>query len=210
MSEQNWDNQIGGNHYRTTEGEQHWDMVVRLFGLEAARGYLVGCATKYMLRAHVKEEGKNELADVAKAIHYMNKWKSILEKESKKEFKTIVIKQKGLEVKYPTSVTLSNGTYLCEDVVYSYQYEQGSNIRTVFKVCSGYFTALLKNFYKPDFTTLEFSCDFCNITLDKNNHIININKLYTYTTTTIKQLEAADIYPANEIEIAAFEKAMKR
>lgn len=85
MSEQNWDNQIGGNHYRTTEGEQHWDMVVRLFGLEAARGYLVGCATKYLLRAHIKEDGKNEIKDVDKAIHYLNKWKSVLENEAKKE-----------------------------------------------------------------------------------------------------------------------------
>lgn len=93
MSEQNWDNQIGGNHYRTTEGEQHWDMVVRLFGLEAARGYLVGCATKYLLRAHIKEDGKNEIKDIDKAIHYLNKWKSVLENEAKKEHKSIIIKR---------------------------------------------------------------------------------------------------------------------
>ncbi len=59
------DVQIGGAHYRSEEGEQHWDRMYRLYG----RGYFVGCSTKYIERYHLK----NGKEDLEKAIHFIQK-----------------------------------------------------------------------------------------------------------------------------------------
>jgi hypothetical protein len=59
------DVQIGGAHYRSEEGEQHWDRMYRLYG----RGYFVGCSTKYIERYHLK----NGKEDLEKAIHFLQK-----------------------------------------------------------------------------------------------------------------------------------------
>lgn len=60
--------QVGGDHYRkglTAGGEQHWDMIYRLYG----HGYFVGCVTKYVLRYR----DKNGVEDLEKARHYLDK-----------------------------------------------------------------------------------------------------------------------------------------
>jgi hypothetical protein len=59
------DRQVGGGHYRVTDGEQHWDRQWRLHGA----GYFVGCITKYVERyAH-----KNGVQDLEKARHFLDK-----------------------------------------------------------------------------------------------------------------------------------------
>lgn len=57
--------QVGGQHYRRIEGEQHWDRVWRLYG----NGYFVGCITKYVERY----KQKNGLEDLRKAAHFLQK-----------------------------------------------------------------------------------------------------------------------------------------
>lgn len=59
------DVQIGGNHYKEVEGEQHWDRQWRLNG----RGYFVGQITKYVERYHLK----NGKQDLEKARHFLDK-----------------------------------------------------------------------------------------------------------------------------------------
>lgn len=61
------DRQIGGDHYKKAgeTGEEHWDRQYRLFG----RGYFIGCSTKYIERAHLK----NGRPDLEKAIHFIEK-----------------------------------------------------------------------------------------------------------------------------------------
>lgn len=58
------DKQIGGDHYATTEGLQHWDFV-----WDVSLGYHAGCASKYICRAYKK----NGLEDLEKALHYIDK-----------------------------------------------------------------------------------------------------------------------------------------
>jgi hypothetical protein len=64
MSKAN-DKQVGGTHYKTIDGEQHWDRVYRMHG----RGYFVGNITKYVERYHLK----NGTEDLHKARHYLDK-----------------------------------------------------------------------------------------------------------------------------------------
>lgn len=59
------ESQVGGTHYKTENGVQHWDFVA---GALQGR-YFEGNITKYIAR-HAK---KNGLQDVEKAIHYANK-----------------------------------------------------------------------------------------------------------------------------------------
>lgn len=56
--------QVGGNHYSSTSGLQHWDLI-ELYGV----GYLEGCATKYLQRWKLK----NGVQDLEKAAHYIQK-----------------------------------------------------------------------------------------------------------------------------------------
>jgi hypothetical protein len=58
------DRQVGGSHYSSTSGLQHWDLI-ELYGV----GYLEGCATKYLQRWRKK----NGLQDLEKAAHYIQK-----------------------------------------------------------------------------------------------------------------------------------------
>jgi hypothetical protein len=57
--------QIGGDHYRVKEGEQHWDRIFRLFG----PGYMIGQTTKYVERY----QKKGGLSDLRKAQHFLDK-----------------------------------------------------------------------------------------------------------------------------------------
>lgn len=54
--------QIGGNHY--AGDYQHWDFVV-----DCQLNYLLGCATKYIIRW----KKKNGIEDLRKAVHYISK-----------------------------------------------------------------------------------------------------------------------------------------
>lgn len=63
------DRQVGGDHYKVKDGEQHWDRIYRLFG----PGYLIGCATKYIER-YQKKGGEQ---DLEKAMHYIEKLKEL-------------------------------------------------------------------------------------------------------------------------------------
>lgn len=56
--------QIGGTHYKTGSGFEHWDLISQ-FGI----GYLEGCATKYVARARLK----NGRQDLDKAVHFVEK-----------------------------------------------------------------------------------------------------------------------------------------
>lgn len=56
--------QVGGQHYSSTSGLQHWDLIEK-YGV----GYLEGCATKYLQRWKLK----NGLQDLEKAAHYIQK-----------------------------------------------------------------------------------------------------------------------------------------
>lgn len=56
--------QVGGAHYKTTSGVQHWDLVVQL-----NMDYFIGNASKYLARGHLK----NGRQDYAKAVHYIDK-----------------------------------------------------------------------------------------------------------------------------------------
>lgn len=57
--------QIGGDHYRKTPGEQHWDRAVRL-----KLDFFQYMITKYTERAVLK----NGKQDVQKALHFCQKW----------------------------------------------------------------------------------------------------------------------------------------
>ncbi len=60
-----WDRQVGGDHYRKTEGEQHWDRVYRL-NLD----YFQAQITKYVERCWEK----NGVQDLEKALHFLQKY----------------------------------------------------------------------------------------------------------------------------------------
>lgn len=66
----NWDQQVGGNHYRAVEGEQHWDRVARL-----QLDYFQGQITSYVERWKLKDG----LQDLHKARHYLNKYIDLIE-----------------------------------------------------------------------------------------------------------------------------------
>lgn len=61
--------QVGGSHYNTGTGAQHWDYAAANFG----PGYFKGNATKYLARAH----RKHGIEDLQKAQHYMEKMAEI-------------------------------------------------------------------------------------------------------------------------------------
>jgi hypothetical protein len=66
--------QVGGSHYKSPTGEQHWDRQWRMYG----RGWFVGNITKYVERYHLK----NGVQDLEKAQHYLEK---LIELEKAKE-----------------------------------------------------------------------------------------------------------------------------
>lgn len=63
------DYQVGGSHYRDLaagdKGEQHWDMMWRLY----REAWFIGCITKYVLRYR----RKHGIQDLEKAMHYLMK-----------------------------------------------------------------------------------------------------------------------------------------
>lgn len=61
--------QVGGSHYQTPEGIQHWDLVYMIFGGD----YLLGNASKYMARIGKKGGVEKSIEDIDKAIHYLAK-----------------------------------------------------------------------------------------------------------------------------------------
>lgn len=63
------DRQEGADHYRKVPGEQHWDRLVRLYGLDVAFVYFVGNITAYVERYR----DKNGIEDLKKARHYIDK-----------------------------------------------------------------------------------------------------------------------------------------
>jgi len=68
--------QEGGNHYQKVPGEQHWDRIIRLFGLPLARAYFIGNITAYVER-YLQKDG---IKDLKKARHYIDK---LIEEEEK-------------------------------------------------------------------------------------------------------------------------------
>lgn len=64
------DKQVAGNHYQGTK-YQHWDWIA-----ECHISYLEGNATKYIVR----HKNKAGLQDLEKAIHYVEKIRSLLHK----------------------------------------------------------------------------------------------------------------------------------
>lgn len=62
--------QVGGQHYKTTTGKEHWDIVAE-FGLD----YFQGNITKYVMRW--RDKGKVE--DLKKARHYLDKYIELIE-----------------------------------------------------------------------------------------------------------------------------------
>lgn len=69
------DRQVGGDHYRAQY--QHWDWVTDL-----NIPYLIGCATKYIIRW--KRKGGAE--DIQKAIHYLEKYVSLEAPDTVRQF----------------------------------------------------------------------------------------------------------------------------
>ena len=69
------DTQVGGSHYKDVSkgGEQHWDMMWRLY----REAWFVGCITKYILRYRKK----NGIEDLNKARHYLEKLIELERKE---------------------------------------------------------------------------------------------------------------------------------
>lgn len=59
------DRQVGGNHYKTGELPQHWDLV-NMYGWD----YFTGQITKYLMRWRKK----NGIQDLEKAAHYLQKY----------------------------------------------------------------------------------------------------------------------------------------
>lgn len=57
--------QVGGEHYKTEEGEQHWDRMWRFY----REAWFVGNITKYVERYR----DKNGIEDLKKAQHYLQK-----------------------------------------------------------------------------------------------------------------------------------------
>jgi hypothetical protein len=57
--------QIGGRHYKTVHGLEHWD-IVAMFDLD----YFQGQITKYVMRWRKK----GGLADLEKAAHFLQKY----------------------------------------------------------------------------------------------------------------------------------------
>lgn len=71
------DTQVGGDHYKTDGGLQHWDMV-SLFNLD----YFQGQITKYILRWKYKHSTPaKRLEDLKKARHFLDKYIELQEKK---------------------------------------------------------------------------------------------------------------------------------
>ncbi len=65
------DHQVGGTHYQTAGGLEHWD-IVEMFGLS----YMEGQITRYLFRWRKK----GGIEDLHKARHYLDKMIEIEER----------------------------------------------------------------------------------------------------------------------------------
>lgn len=65
MNKESNKRQVGGEHYRTNSGMQHWDMVI-----DQDLNYFEGQITKYVMRAR----RKNGMQDLQKAQHFLEKY----------------------------------------------------------------------------------------------------------------------------------------
>lgn len=63
--------QIGGSHYKTKSGHEHWDVVT-----EHDLNYFEGQITKYVMRCR-KKNGKE---DLEKALHFLEKYLEVYDK----------------------------------------------------------------------------------------------------------------------------------
>jgi hypothetical protein len=68
------DHQIGGTHYKTASGREHWD-IVEEFNLD----YFQGQVSKYLFRW----KSKGGIVDLQKARHFLDKYIEIAEKKAK-------------------------------------------------------------------------------------------------------------------------------
>lgn len=66
------DKQVGGGHYKTDSGLEHWD-IVNIFKLD----YFQGQITKYVMRWNKK----NGVEDLKKAAHFLEKYIELQEAE---------------------------------------------------------------------------------------------------------------------------------
>lgn len=64
--------QVGGTHYRTEHGMQHWDVVAK-FDLD----YFQGQITRYLFRWRKK----NGIEDLEKARHFLDKYIELAKEE---------------------------------------------------------------------------------------------------------------------------------
>ena len=71
------DYQIGGDHYQRVPGEQLWDRLVRLFGLEHSRVFFIGNIIAYLERYQYKDG----IEGLRKAQHYIKKLIELEESE---------------------------------------------------------------------------------------------------------------------------------
>lgn len=70
------DVQVGGMHYKGKGEFQHWDVAIAMNW-----DYLVGSATKYLWRLGLKGNKREQIQDVKKAIHYLQKKVEVMQKE---------------------------------------------------------------------------------------------------------------------------------
>lgn len=105
------DRQEGGDHYRKQSGEQHWDRLVRLYGLEKARCYFIGNITAYVER-YLEKDG---IKDLKKARHYIDKLIELEEADLTLEVaKAQPPKMEPTKLpSYPGNPRLDNGRLLC-------------------------------------------------------------------------------------------------
>lgn len=70
------EHQVGGNHYKTASGKEHWD-IVEEFNLD----YFQGQISKYLFRW----KSKGGIQDLEKARHFLDKYIEIARIREKKE-----------------------------------------------------------------------------------------------------------------------------
>lgn len=70
------ESQVGGTHYQTEFGRQHWDVVAD-FGLD----YFQGQITRYLFRWRKK----NGIEDLKKARHFLDKYIELAEAQQPSE-----------------------------------------------------------------------------------------------------------------------------
>ena len=86
------DKQVGGTHYRSEGIPAHWDIAYAL-----GWDYFVAAATKYLWRLGKKHPEKlGQLEDLAKAIHYLEKKRELLEAELNADL-DVILKDDGSE-----------------------------------------------------------------------------------------------------------------